>query len=744
MRFLFAALMAAALVVVVPVGSPAGAAEAAVGSTYTALSPTRVLDTRSGRGPVGAGGTTSVDLAGLVPASATAVVFNLTGTEPTADTYVTVSPHGQARPVVSNLNLRPGETRANLVTVAVGADRVLDLYNNAGSTHLIVDLAGYYATGTGAKFLPTRPSRVLDTTVGPWSTTTLDLSQTVPSSATSVVLNVTVADATADTFVTAWPAGGARPNASSVNVPAGGTNPGLTTVALGAGQSVNLFNHVGQVRLVVDLQGFYTPDFGAVFTPVAPQRVFDTRDGTGSSSSTPLGPQGGRGVHPGGAVPGDAIGAVVNITGIEPTADTHVTAWQANRARPETSNLNLGRGRTAANLSVVEIQYDPGQFRFFVYNNAGETHVAMDLAGYFSVPAPPCTHDCAYVWGGNHAQLGNGTTTGSSMPSPLHGLSGVVSVASRTALLADGSVWTWGSNWYGTLGHGWKADAAVPFPVRVPGFTGAVDVANASGTHYALRADGTVWSWGSNGEGALGTGGVAPFPSRPQQIPGLTGVTAIAAGSVNGYALRGDGTVWSWGWNHEGQLGTGSTAGNSSVPVQVSGLTGVVKIAAGGNNAFAVTADGALWAWGANYYGTLGAGTRGDFSRVPVRVSGLTGVIAVDGDSRNSFAVRDDGSVWSWGWSGFAGLGDGTDSVDYYKTVPGRVDGISGAVDVVAHEGGGQVLDAAGRLWVWGWNSSSDLGTPPSGIPALRPIQSPVFSRVTALGDGGQALVPTP
>jgi alpha-tubulin suppressor-like RCC1 family protein len=747
MRFATAALMAAVLITVVPAGSAAAAeprGAAVSGSTYTALSPTRVLDTRSGRGPIGARGTTTLDLAGSVPASATAVVFNLTGTEPTADTHVTVWPHGQARPAVSNLNLRAGETRANLVTVAVGSDRVLDLYNNAGSTHVIADLAGYYAPGTGAKFLPVRPSRVLDEPAGAGSTTTLDLAGTVPASATAVVLNVTAANATADTYVTAWPAGGARPNASTVNVPAGGTNPGLTTVALGAGQSVNVYNNAGQLDLLIDLQGFYTPEFGAVFTPVAPQRVFDTRDGTGYAGSGPIGPQDGWGVYPN-VLPGEAIGAVANITGIAPTADTYVTAWQSHRiGQPETSNLNLARGQTAANLAVVEVAQNAGQFRFYAYNNAGHTHVAMDLAGYFSVPDAPCAHDCAYVWGSNHGQLGNATRTYWSTPEPLRGLSGVVSVASHTAALADGSVWTWGTNWSGNLGHGWHGAAVVPFPVRVPGITGAVDVADTTATHYALRADGTVWSWGDDGNGALGTGGVSPFPSRPQQVSGLTGVTAIAAGGSTGYALRGDGTVWAWGWNHQGQLGTGSTAADSNVPVRVSGLTDVVEIAAGGNNAFAITSDGALWAWGVNHYGTLGNGTTGGLSRVPVRVTGLTGVVAVAGDGSNSYAVRDDGSVWSWGWSGFAGLGDGTDSVDHSKNAPGHVDGISGAVDVVSHGRGGQVLDSAGRLWIWGWNSDGDLGGAPDGIPALRPIQSPTLTRVTALGDGGQALVAIP
>ncbi|TDV37781.1 RCC1 domain-containing protein [Actinophytocola oryzae] len=748
MRLLTAALLTAAVVVAVP-ASPAAVAEApAAGSTYTALSPTRVLDTRTGGQPIGPASSTSVDLSGRVPASATAVVFNLTGTEPTANTFLTVSPHGQARPAVSNLNLRVGETRANLVTVVVGAARVLDLYNNAGRTHAIADLAGYYSTGAGSRFLPVQPSRALSEHVGPGSTTTVDLSWAIPPSATAVVLNVTAANSTGDTFVTAWPAGTTRPNASTVNVPVGATNPNLTTVAVGAGRLVSIYNNAGQLDLVVDIQGFYTPDFGALFTPLSPKRIFDTRDGTGASSATPISQGWHRSVSPGAAVPAEAIGAVVNITGIDPTADTYVTAWQyTNLHGPFTSNLNLVRGQTAANLAVVEINDDVGAARFYAYNNAGDTHVAMDLAGYFSMPNAPCTHDCAYVWGSNGGYLGVGTRTYNSMPTPLYGLSGVVSVASRTAALDDGSLWSWGFNGAHNMGDDWGLTAYVPFPVRVPGFTGAIAVADTDGagfspTQFALKADGTVWSWGTDAYGTLGTGGVWSNSGRPQRVSGLTGVTAIAGGTASGYALRNDGTVWAWGWNKDGQLGTGSTAAESNVPVRVSGLANVVDISAMGNNAVAITADGSLWVWGSNAKGTLGNGTTGGISRVPVRVSGLNDVVAADADGENGYAVQSDGTVWSWGSGDWAGLGDGSNCVDCVRNVPGRVDGITGAVDVVSHYSGAQVLDSTGHVWLWGWNQSGDVGIPPSSAPVLRPMQNPYLTGVTVLGDGGQALAP--
>jgi alpha-tubulin suppressor-like RCC1 family protein len=539
---------------------------------------------------------------------------------------------------------------------------------------------------------------------------------------------------------------------STVNVAAGRTNPNLAIVAVGAGRLVNLYNHAGDIDLLVDVQGFYTPEFGAVFTPLTPRRIFDTRDGTGTYGGriSPVEQQENRGVEPGAVVPEEAIGAVVNITGIDPTAGTFVTAWaNTNIYGPPTSNLNLVQGQTAANHAVVTISGDVRWQRFYLYNNTGNTHVAVDMAGYFSMPAAPCSHDCAYVWGSNIGYLGNGTRTSTSLPAPLHGLSGVVSVASRTAALADGSVWVWGANSSYNVGDDWSPDVVIPFPVRVPGFTGAAAVADTDGAefspaHYALRSDGTVWSWGGSAHGALGTGGVTPPGGKPLRVSGLTGVTAIAGGAATGYALRSDGTVWAWGWNDQGQLGSGSAASESTVPVRVTGLTGVVAIAAGGSNAYAITADGDLWTWGTNQKGTLGIGTTGGYSRIPVRVPGLAGVIAVDGDGQNSYAVRDDGTVWSWGAGDWAGLGNGTNCFDCVTNVPGHVDGISDAVDVVSHYRGAQVLNSAGRIWVWGWNQDGDLGIPPSSVPATRPILNPNLNGVTALGDGGQALIPTP
>jgi alpha-tubulin suppressor-like RCC1 family protein len=138
-----------------------------------------------------------------------------------------------------------------------------------------------------------------------------------------------------------------------------------------------------------------------------------------------------------------------------------------------------------------------------------------------------------------------------------------------------------------------------------------------------------VWSWGYNFYDQLGNGGdgsLASQPNPPGQVTGLTGVVAIAASQDHSLVLKNDGTVWAWGYGGYGELGNGNT-GSSDVPVQVSGLSNVMVIAAGNAHSLALRRDGTVWAWGGNFDGQLGNGGTAN-SSVPVQVSGLTGVVA--------------------------------------------------------------------------------------------------------------------
>jgi alpha-tubulin suppressor-like RCC1 family protein len=758
MRRFGSAALAIGLAVSVLAVAPAQAAPAlaAPPGAFTAVSPARVLDTRLG-GPIGPGRTVTLDLSGAVPVSTTSVVLNVTGTMPTEATFVTAYPAGAARPTASNVNLVAGETRPNLVTVAVGAGRKVVLYNNAGSIHLIADLAGFYASETAAatgRFTAFTPIRAMDTRVftgprppgpvGPGVVETLDLSDRVPVSATAVTFNLTGTGATDATFVTAWPAGAPRPTASNLNLTVGATTPNQVVVALGADRKVNLYNKNGNAHLIADVAGFYTPDYGALFTPVSPTRVLDTRNGAA------VGPEQRIDLGLGTIVPQHTTGVVLNLTGTQGSAGTYVTSWPPPEPQPFSSNLNLARGRTAANLAVVGVGTNAS---VTLYNKAGRVHLIADLAGYFSLPPVTCASRCVLAWGSNEygAAGTGGYNPGSATPTNVYGLSDVVAVAggagSGYALKSDGTVWAWGVNFSGELGNGWYGVKSV-VPVPVIGLTGIV----AIDPSIALKNDGTVWTWGQAPSGGFTT---------PGQVPDLTDVTAVAAGFGVVYALKSDGTVWSWGSNGFGALGIGAPDNaDAAEPVQVPGLTGVRQLAAGMYGASALKDDGTIWSWGDNRQGQLGNGTIGGTgcgtipptppncsSNVPVKVVNLTGATWIAADGNHGFAVLGDGTAWSWGSNYNGALGTGQDCDTCWTGTPAKITGLTTAKTIAGNSSGGYITDTDGHLWAWGDNYRSALG--PVANPAIPystvPLRLQTPTATTTITGGmrtGFALVP--
>src|SRR5208282_4262780 len=196
------------------------------------------------------------------------------------------------------------------------------------------------------------------------------------------------------------------------------------------------------------------------------------------------------------------------------------------------------------------------------------------------------------------------------------------------------------------MGHIWKGFAATFFVVLTTICLVLVAYDNSMGS----TTTGTVWAWGYNGYGELGNG-TATESETPVQASGLSGVTAIAAGSAHSLAVHSGGTVWAWGDNGSGELGNGTT-NDSATPVQVSGLSGVFAVAAGYYHSLAVQSGGAVWAWGDNINGQVGNGSTLSYISAPVEVSGLSGVIAVATGGYHSLALKYDGTVWAWGYNG--------------------------------------------------------------------------------------------
>ncbi len=694
------------------------AAPARPGAGLQALTPARLLDTRPGTqtidnryvgtGPLGAASSLDVEVTGRggVPATGVAaVVLNVTATGPTATTYVTVWPTGAARPNASTLNTTDGMTVANSIIVGVGTDGKVSVYNDAGDTFLILDVAGWFAAGGG--FSPTVPSRLMDTrtgastidgayagigAVGANSAIALRVSGRgdVPDGAAAVALNVTVTEPTATSYVTVWPSGTARPNASNLNMTSGATVANLVTVGVGSGGEVSLYNESGATHLIVDVVGWFTAD--GSYQPITPARIADFRasgvtvDGADRGDAV-LAPGESRPIRIVGraGLPAAAVAAVVlNVTITEPTATSFITVSPGGVPRPNASSLNVRAGQTVANAVVVKVGAN-GEVN--VFNESGQSRLIIDVLGWF----------------GSTAQQQTALDVG-----------GAIS-AHACAVGRDANAWCWGDNLSGQTGQ--VAGGTQPSPAAVAGTTGTVAVAAGDAFSCAVLRSATVSCWGQNESGQLGDGTVTARPdARP--VLGISGVTAVAAGRAHACAVLTDGSLRCWGANSDGQLGNGTTS-NTGTPVTVVGLDApAVAVTAGGDHTCAVLATGGLRCWGENGLGELGIGNTANATAATD--TGLIGVTAASAGTHHTCAALVDGSVRCWGANPDGRLG--TADTDP-RLVPAVVVGLPAPVtSIAAGPSRSCVTTTVGYAYCWGNNANRSLGNGSNDALSTTPV----------------------
>jgi hypothetical protein len=397
----------AALATVTPAARAQVSGQSGASGEYTPVTPTRVLDTRNGTGgrtgPLGPGDSVTLTVAGVggVPAagSVAAVVLNVTVTQPTSASFLSVYPSGGSHPNVSNLNFVPGQTFANLVTVATGSDGAVVVYNDSGTVQVVADLAGYYATDggpAGSRFHPLRPARVIDTRNGTGLPAALGPGQVdaftvpgpggVPGGATAVTLNVTVTGGTTASFLTVYPDGiDPPPTASNVNWVPGATATNLVVVMVPLDGIIRFYNGNGSVHVVADVEGFYDGNRSTAngrFVPLPPNRALDTRGGQPFSPTeqrlVPIASRAG--------LPASGFGAVMmNVTVTTPYGAGYVTVYPGGTGGPpNTSNVNYVYGQTVPN--AVSGATPPNGF--LMIGNAGAyVNVIVDVFGYFTGPS---------------------------------------------------------------------------------------------------------------------------------------------------------------------------------------------------------------------------------------------------------------------------------------------------------------------------------------------------------------------
>jgi PKD repeat protein len=371
------------------------------------VTPTRILDTRSGTGtggviaPVPAKGTLvlKVDGAGPVPASGVAAVtLNLTATNPTAGGNIIAYADGNARPSTSNVDFGTGGTVANQVIAQVGSDGSIDLYNDGtGTVDLVADVAGYYGSGAGVglETLGT-PIRILDTRNGSGTggviapvpakgTLMLTAAETgnLLSAGYTAVLNVTVTDAKSGGYLSVYRDGTSRPSTSSLNFGAGGTVANEVDVQVGSDGSIDFYNNASStVDVIADQLGMFTTSGGVGYVPISPERVLDTRNAVGAPAGA-VGPFGTvqtilDGVD---GLPQNLQTVAANVTVTDPTGSGDIEVYPDYLSNPPgVSTLNFGAGATVANATTMSADNNGVD----LYNeSSGSSQLIMDVFGYY-------------------------------------------------------------------------------------------------------------------------------------------------------------------------------------------------------------------------------------------------------------------------------------------------------------------------------------------------------------------------
>jgi len=290
--------------------------------------------------------------------------------------------------------------------------------------------------------------------------------------------------------------------------------------------------------------------------------------------------------------------------------------------------------------------------------------------------------------------------------------------------VVDGCAWSWGDEWVGQLGQGtWNRKGALPKKIEA-----LANVTSLSASHahcLALTTGGNVWSWGSGRNGKLGHGNIHNH-TLPKRIDafGQRVVVSISAGFDHSIAITSDGSIWSWGDGEGGVLGHGDER-DQALPKRIEAFADhhVIAASAGVNHTLAITAEGAVWAWGADprswsntLVGILGDGSRDLASFIPKKVEALAGqtFVAVSAATEHSLALTADGAVWSWGCGENGVLGHGDDE----DRMPAKIATFDDrcVVAVVAGDIHNLAVTADGSSWSWG------CGCPNEGGPSKQQL----------------------
>lgn len=319
----------------------------------------------------------------------------------------------------------------------------------------------------------------------------------------------------------------------------------------------------------------------------------------------------------------------------------------------------------------------------------GRTWNDVALGGTYALAV--ASDGTLWGWGQQSYGFGDGSTY-RPVPTKISAASDWKRVWASNSTVAvmktDGSLYMWGNNNDGQLGDGTQTNRTVPVRVGTASDYFKDVSASAWGT-MAIKTNGTLWGWGYNGSGNLGLGHKVSPQKTPQQSGTATDWAQIVTDGSSAAAIKTNGTLWTWGGNWSGTLGDGSTVNDRSTPGQVGGFSDWKQVALGNGTVVAVRQNGTVWAWGFNQYGQVG-----DLSmtnrRTPGQVGGDSDWLSVGSTSQSSYAIKSDGTLWGWGMNTSAGqFGDGTIATTWVYPVRCDFEAYSSSKKVTLPSGNG-------------------------------------------------------
>ncbi len=283
------------------------------------------------------------------------------------------------------------------------------------------------------------------------------------------------------------------------------------------------------------------------------------------------------------------------------------------------------------------------------------------------VPAEIFRKPPLWTWGRNNSgQLGINDTTNRSTPvTTLLGGTNWKSIAGggnhTIALKTDGTLWSWGSNSFGQLGVNDTTRRSTPVTTLLGG-NNWKSIAGGGSHTIALKTDGTLWSWGNNFFGQLGVNDTTSRSTPVTTLLGGNNWKSIACGNDHTIALKTDGTLWSWGLSASGQLGVNDTTVRSTPVTTLLGGTNWKSIAGGNTHTIALKTDGTLWVWGLSASGQLGVNDTTSRNTPVTTLLGGNNWKSIAGGGSHTIALKTDGTLWAWGsnTSGQLGVNDTT------------------------------------------------------------------------------------